>query len=383
MGIRNVKNPVMGLLLVLSLIMAACGGTDSGDAADTEVAANDDADQAVATDGQSLSLTVGFGHAPGTITYATMMEDWFVPELERRVAEETPHELNVREAYAGSVAKHAEVLDATGNGLLDIGVVTYPFEPSSLFLHNMSFYVPFGAPDVETVLRAARSTFEANPELTEILEEEHNQKLLGLMAIDDYNLITTFPVEDLDDLQGQAIAAAGPNLPWLEPVGVVPVQGALTEAYTGLQTGVYEGWVLMAASTAGAKLYEVADYWTETNFGAALTGGVHINLDTFNGLPEDVQQIVVELGEEFEQRTPERVREDTEQAVQTMKDAGTNMSVFPRDQRVQWAEALPNIPNDRAQEANEQGLPGTKVMRDYLTFMEEEGYDAPRDWTID
>ena len=376
---------ITGLLLALALILAACGEDDGTDAVadegndDTDTSATDDGD----VDGESISITIGFGHAPGTITYATMMDDWFAPELERRVAQETPHELTVREAYGGSVATHAEVLDATADGLLDIGVVTYPFEPSNLFLHNLTFFVPFGAPDVETVLRAARSTFDANPEMTEILEEQHNQRLLGLMAIADYNLITTFPVETLDDMQGQEIAAAGPNLPWLDPVGAIPIQGDLTEAYTGLQTGVYEGWIMMAASTVGTNLHEVADYWTEVNFGAALTGGVHINLDTFDALPEDVQQIVVELGEEFERLTPERVNEDNDAALQTMEDAGLTMTVFDRDQRVQWAEALPNIPNDRAQEANEQGLPGTEVMRDYLNFLAEEGYDAPRDWAID
>ncbi len=372
-----------GLVLATAMVLTACSsGTSSQPAAPAPAPAAPQP-AAPAVEGQDFTITVGFGHSPGMITYATMMDDWFVPELEKRVAERTPHTLTVREAYGGSVATHAEVMTATRDGLLDIGVVTYPFEAANLYLHNLTFFVPFGSPDVATTLSAARSAFEQNPEMIDVLERDWNQRLIGLMAIDDYNLITTFPVNSLADLRGRRIAAAGPNLPWLEPVGATPIQGALTEAYTGLQTGVYDGWIMMAASTVGANLHEVAKYWTEVNFGAALTGGVHINLDTLNRFPADVQEIILELGAEFEALTPERVAADTARALQTMRDAGVTFSTLPAADRQAWADALPNIPNLRATEANELGLPGTQVLQTYLASLSRAGYAPPRSWSID
>ncbi|NNC66383.1 MAG: hypothetical protein HKN84_16490, partial [Gammaproteobacteria bacterium] len=47
-----------------------------------------------------FTLRVGSGHPGGAIVYATGMRDFLVPELRRRVAEETEHELRIIEGYA-------------------------------------------------------------------------------------------------------------------------------------------------------------------------------------------------------------------------------------------------------------------------------------------
>lgn len=333
---------------------------------------------------QNIRLTVGAGHpADGAITYTTHTQNFFVPELKRRVEEETDHTIEINEAYGGTIAELAGILEATADGLLDVGLVPYPFEPSTLFLHNVSYYVPFQSPDIGVVLRTTRQTFDSNPTLKTMLEEQYNQKFLGLCGWGDYNLGTTFPVDSTEDLEGRDITAAGPNLPWLEPVGAIPVQGNLNEWYTGLQTGVYEGCVMFPESYAGFRLHEVAPHYTLTNFGAVAAGGMHINLNTWDSLPEAVKNIIQELGREYERTLPEQVQRDAEQALTTMEEEGAIIEELSAAERVTWAEALPNIPNQRAQEANEMDLPGTETLRDYINFMREEGYEFPREWPID
>ncbi|MHC4362931.1 MAG: C4-dicarboxylate TRAP transporter substrate-binding protein, partial [Planctomycetota bacterium] len=49
--------------------------------------------------------------------------------------------------YGGTIAKLGGVLEAIEAGVLDMGLVAYPFEPAKLFLHNFSYHVPFGTPD--------------------------------------------------------------------------------------------------------------------------------------------------------------------------------------------------------------------------------------------
>jgi TRAP-type C4-dicarboxylate transport system substrate-binding protein len=334
--------------------------------------------------GENIRLTVGAGHpADGAITYTTHTQKFFVPELKRRVEEETNHTVEINEAYGGTIAELAGVLEATQDGLLDIGLVPYPFEPSTLFLHNVSYYVPFQSPDPGVVLRVTRQAFDANPEITTMLEEQYNQKLLAVVGWGDYNLGTIFEVSSVEDLDGRDISAAGPNLPWLDPVGATPVQGSLNEWYTSLQTGVIEGVIMFPESMAGFNLHEVAPYYTRTNFGAVAAGGMHVNLNTWDSLPEEVRNIIQELAEEYESGLPDAIEEDVEQALNTMEEGGATITELPSAERRDWAEALPNIPNQRAQEANEMGLPGTKTLRDYIEFMREEGYEFPREWPID
>lgn len=356
------------LLLVLALALSACGGGD-GTGAEGQ--------------GQSISVTLGAGHpAGGAITYTNLSQDLFVPEFVKRVEEETDHTIQVNEAYGGSITPLGEVLEGTRDGILDIGLVPWPFEPSNLFLHNIAYYVPFGTPDPTMAIQVVRDAFEEHPEMITVFEEEWNQKMLGIAGVGNYGLISTFEWSDVSELRGKKISAAGPNLPWLEPVGAVPVQGNLNEWYTSLQTGVFEGAIMFPEATVGFRLHEPAPNYTKTDFGAIGVGSLNVNLDFFNGLPEEVQEILVELGREYEEQMGPQIDEDAEAAIQTMEEEGTAIRELPFDQKQAWADALPNIPAERAAEADEMGLPGTDLMRTYLQLMKDAGFEFPRDWEV-
>lgn len=377
----------VALFLALSLTAVACGG-DTNDPAEAETddptdAPADDTD-AGDEDPQSISLTLGSGHpAGGAITYTNYLESWYVPELTRRVNEETPHTLEITEAYGGSIAPLAEVLGATASGLLDIGAIIYPFEPSTLFLHNLEMKTPFSSPDPVVAIKAMRRVFDEVPYMADMLEEEHNQKVLSLWTTGSYHLVTTFEWDSIEDLKGRTITAAGPNLPWITNVGVNPVQGNLNEWYTSLQTGVVDGAVMFPEATAGFKLHEVAPYYTEVGFGASPQGAITINLDSWAALPASVQEIMLELSAEYEATVAQEVVREGEEAYETMRAEGATIRSLTPEQRAEWANLLPNLPNEGAQEANEMGLPGTEAFRIFIEAQEELGYEFPREWTID
>ncbi|HSG66563.1 MAG TPA: hypothetical protein VLD39_16255, partial [Gammaproteobacteria bacterium] len=125
----------------------------------------------VAANAELITLRVGSGHPAGAIVYATGMRDYLVPELRRRVAEETSHELRIIEGYAGSIASVAETLEAVQVGMLDIGGYCTCFEPAKLFLHNFSYFVPFGPQTGETGVQFARQVYDAHPWLEEQLRQ--------------------------------------------------------------------------------------------------------------------------------------------------------------------------------------------------------------------
>lgn len=375
----------MCALAVVAMIAVACGNGDNGNGADGTADADAGDDEAAADDsGETISLTLGSGHpAGGAITYTNYLESWFVPELERRVNEETPHTLDITEAYGGSIAPLAEVLGATESGLLDIGAIIYPFEPSTLFLHNLEMNTPFSSPDPNVAIQAMRRVFDEVPYMADMLEEDHNQMVLSLWTTGSYHLVTTFEWETIDDLDGQTITAAGPNLPWITQVGVNPVQGNLNEWYTSLQTGVVDGAVMFPEATAGFLLHEVAPYYTEVGFGASPQGAITVNLDTWSELPEDVQAIIMEVSAEYEASVGDEVVREGEEAYETMEADGATIRTLSEEERAEWADLLPNLANEAAQEANELGLPGSEAFRIYIEAQEELGYEFPRRWEID
>jgi len=248
---------------------------------------------------KTYQLRIGAGHPEAAAIWVKRLREFFAAEITKRVEASTEHRVEWIYGFGGSVAKLGEVLEAVQDGILDVGLPAYLFEPAKLPLHNWTTFVPFGSADPLQVARIGMAMHDRFPYLKEVLEKNYNQKFLGINPITSYQMITNFPWKKLDDLKGRKIAAAGPNLIYVKSAGAVPVQSTLNEAYTSLQTGVYDGWLMFVDGTVGFKLYEVAKYHTFCDFGSVIAAAVTINLDRWKSLPKEVQKIIEQVGREY------------------------------------------------------------------------------------
>jgi len=330
----------------------------------------------------TFRMVLGAGHSRGAAVWIDRLEDFLGAEIKKRVEATTPHKIEWVTAFGGSIAKMDEVLEAVQDGSIDIGQVGYQFEPTKLFLHGWTQYVPFGSPDPLQTSRAAMKIHERFPYLTEVFEKQYNQKWLGVHAIDSYHLITNFPWKTIEDLKGRKIAGAGANLLWIKGIGAVPVQSNLQEAYSSLQTGVYDGWIMFVSGAAGFKLHEVAKYYAFCDFGSIVVAGQTINLKRWKSLPKEVQDIILKVGREYTEDVARILIDRRKEAVEVMKKGGAQFYQVPVEEKIKWANALPNIADEKAKDADKKGMPGSQVIKAYMEELEREGFKWPRRWEI-
>ncbi len=323
----------------------------------------------------TFTLRIASGHPPGVV-YAGLMKDYFEPELSARVEARTEHTINFIEGYSGSIVKVAETLEGVQNGIIDIGGFCYCFEPSNLPLHAFQVMLPFGTMDPTVSLNIARDVYEAVPYLTNVFEEQFNQKLLARIADAGYNLGTSFDWDTVEDLQGIKISGAGLNLNWLRYAGVVPVQGSLPEAYTGIRTHVYEGWIMFPSAWVQLNLYEVGPYYTMIGFGSITWHGLTINMNTWNRLPPEVQEILLEVAADFEEKTGSNNKERYAGDVETLTELITVKELDP-EVRTNWALSLKDWPKEMVAELEAKGLPAKLVLETALESAERLGYTWP------
>lgn len=328
----------------------------------------------------TFRLTIGAGHPADAAVWITAMRDFLAPEISKR-AEKAGHKIEWVNAYGGSVCKLGECLEAVESGLVDVADLHVAFEPAKLMAHNFAYFVPFGSPDPVTAAKAARQVYDTVPELKKILEDKYNQIFLAVGSVGNYNLVTTFPWDKVEQLKGKKIAAAGPNIPWLKAVGAVPVQSNLNEAYTSFQSGVYEGWVMFPDATVGFKLHEVAKHYTFTDFGAVPNVLITINKNTWRKLPKAVQDIMLQVGKEYTEAETKMAAAKGAASIDTMKGAGATVRSLSMEEKVKWANALSDIPNEKTAEINKAGQPG-KVVGAYIKALNAAGVKMPRNWTI-
>ena len=322
---------------------------------------------------ENIVLRIGAGHPLGPTVYVDVVHDVFVPEVTRRVAEETDHTITFVEAYGGTIAGVAETLEAVQSGLLDVGAYCFCFEPAKLFLHNFPYYAPFGPQESVQSMEITRKVYDRVPALEAIFVDDYDQRLLGLSGWDNYHLGTKETWETVEDLADVKIGGAGPNLPWLKYVGAVPVQSTLPEGYLSLSTGVYDGWLMFPSAYYGFKFYEPAPVYTKIGFGPMAVIGLTIGNRTFDRLPEDVQKIVLEVGLEYERQSGIANNARQEIGITKLAEAGATIQSVSEETRTAWALSLAGFPSEQAKDADSRGLPGTEVMKAYIEEVDAAG----------
>jgi len=335
---------------------------------------------AAAAQAETYRLTVASSHNTG-LAWVGVMHTLVVPEANRRLeAMASPNRIRWTESYGGSLYKYNHTLEAVEIGLTDIGWVGTLWELSKMPLQNVTYYTPFVTDDYQLIYSVMNELHERVPALTEAWNGQ-NQHFLGASVLDTYHLMTNFAVDSIDDLDGKKILAPGPTAAWLEGTGAVAVDGGLTTYYTQISTGVADGVLTILTGAAPYRIQEVAPYVTLVGIGGQMMGGMSINLDTWNALPADVQQVLGDLGEEYSRAEAAELGVRYARALDTFKaDPDVFVSELAPAEKQRWVEALPNIAG-RWVEGNEaRGVPAGEVLRTYMDAVRRRGVVPQRNW---
>jgi TRAP-type C4-dicarboxylate transport system substrate-binding protein len=303
----------------------------------------------------------------------------FIPAVNQEL-EGTDIEINWSEQYGGSLAKVGGVLEAIEEGLAEVGIVSSLFEAAKLAPQNVTYFTPFVTSDVTTISNLIDTLHEENPELRQAWEANNLEYLGAAIGIDDYLLMTNFPVNSIEDLEGKKIGAPGPAVNWLKGTGAIGVSGNLTTYYNEIKTGVYDGVIVFATAALPGKLYEVAPYITRVGFGAQYAGGIAANKDWYEAQPEALQKALKAGG--VAQR--EAYHRDLEAAVtaafEAMQANGATITDVSPEFRMQWAKGMDNVAKEWAAQLDSEGQPGSEVLAAYMNAMREAGAQPLRNW---
>jgi TRAP-type C4-dicarboxylate transport system substrate-binding protein len=331
---------------------------------------------------KTFRITIGSGYNVDLYPVGKKWKDEICSNIKSRVENETEDKIDWVFAWAGAVAKVGEELTAIESGSLKMGLVVTPAETAKLYLNSFSYNVPFGSPDTEKASKVNLEVYRKNMILQDVFGK-YNQKWLGLYSYESYDILTNFPFQKLSDLKGKKIGALGANIPWLTGIGAVPVQSNSGEAYTSIQTGVYQGFLFPISYAVGPKVYEVAKYATFLSLGGPAGPCWTVNLDLWKSLPQKVQQIFWEEAQKYNDAIPGVIAKMKNDAIQQLKEKGVTFFTLPSEDRKEWMAALKDMPKNFIKECEKRGLPGKQVVQSYIQEMEKTGYTWPIKYNLD
>lgn len=325
-----------------------------------------------------FNVTIVAGHPP-VFRWVKHASQTFIPAVNKAL-EGTGHSITWSEQYGGALAKVGDELEAVEEGLAEVGLVSSLFDPAKLAVQNVTYFTPFVHSDSTRISELMDSLHESNADLRASWEENGLEYLGGAIGIDDYLLMTNFPVNSIADLDGKKIGAPGPAVNWLKGTGAVGVSGNLTTYYNELKTGVYDGVIVFASAALPGKLHEVAPHITKVGFGAQYAGGLAANKDWFDGLPEEVQNALRAGAEADRIAYHADLDASVEKFLGVMQSQGATVSEVDEAFRQQWASGMDNVAKAWAAKLDGDGKPGTTVLKTYMDAMRAAGATPVREW---
>lgn len=325
-----------------------------------------------------MSVTIVAGHPP-VFRWVKHVSQTFIPAANAAL-EGTGHSIAWSEQYGGSLAKVGDELEAVEEGLAEIGLVSSLFDPAKLAPQNVTYFTPFVQSDATVVAEWMDELQMTDAAMKSAWEANGLEYLGGAIGIDDYLLMTNFPVTSIADLEGKKIGAPGPAVNWLEGTGAVGVSGNLTTYYNEIKTGVYDGVIVFASAALPGKLHEVAPYITRVGFGAQYAGGIAANKDWFDGLDPVVQQALKEAAKADRIAYHADLDASVSKFLEIMQSQGATVTDVDQAFREDWANGMDNVAQLWAKKLEDQGIDGMGVLKTYMDTMRAAGATPVRNW---
>ena len=301
---------------------------------------------------------------------------WWAEELEKR----SNGRVKVRVYAGGSLVKAKEMLNAGKTGLADIVQIVPAYDPSKLVLTGAP-YKPFNtAPRLDQTSLAFNELVKNKYVKREI--EKLNLKYLFMNPTGPYNIMGKKPIKNISDLRGIKIRSTGDYSILLKEFGAVPVYVTAPEMYDALSKGMVDE--VMHCSHSSFHTYKVDEaskngyYMDNMNLGLAYTIQA-INKDKYNGLPDDIKEIIKELSYDIPKKTQEfqYSQKVNERYYEIFRELGIQSVKFSAQDRAKMVNKADDFLDRWVADWESKGLEAGEVMREWKEIMKKMVQKSP------
>lgn len=272
-----------------------------------------------------------------------------------RVHERSGGNIEIEIFWAGSMGSATEIPDLVGSGAVDFGSTALGYFPDQFPLSGVTGNVQRTFATPEDAYNASMDIY-ALPAVDEELARS-NVLVLYTTTANPYNLTCTKPIRTMADLKGTRIRANGKYPPiFFNSLGAAPQTVAFVEMYEALEKGLIECSWMSHDLAINYKLDEVAKYAIDLNLGAVAFFQMLANRDRFQSLPQNVQDLMLDVAQEVAAEEHAYLKEVFEKTIKEDMPAHGMEYVHFEDIDT-FLETEPNSPALWAKDIADAGMP--------------------------
>lgn len=369
------------ILLVFGVALgaAACGGEENDTADDTSADSTETTGEASeTTEGSTEDTTDQTWDEPIELTFAGLWppDHPFSKATELwidKIEEETDGQVTIEPFWGAALYESRDAATELAAGVADIGGFSGAYAAKGFEFEKAMRMAFWGVDDPELGRRVYDEVRAKYPEIDAEFEDAE-LKVMAYASIPAYQLLSVDqPVRNQEDFKGLVIKGSGDLADLASALGGEGVGIGMGETYTALQKSTIDGAFAPYETLKSFRFAEVVGYVTELNIGAAPSGHWGMNMDTWNSLPPDVQQVFEDNVEWFGLKLEEMLRAQEEEAL-ALADENDVEVIRPSEGEVEEIyDEVDRLQREKMAQLDEQGLPGTEVYEEIRRLIEEYG----------
>jgi TRAP-type C4-dicarboxylate transport system substrate-binding protein len=289
---------------------------------------------------------------PPTHGNSVAAESW-IAEIEKR----TGGRVKITYYPGGTLTPADQCYDGVVEDISDIGMTCLAYTRGRFpFMEGVD--LPLGYPSGTVATRIVNEIYHKY--MPEELADTH---MLYLHAHGPGLLHTKDSVKTLEDLNGMKVRCTGLAAKIVEALGGTPVAMSQGETYEALQKGTVSGTFGPIEVLEGWKQAEVIDYTTNCyQIGYTTTFWVGMNLEKWESLPKDIQDVFTEVSEEWVE-VHAKVWDDADAAGKEYTlSQGNEIVELSAEEADRWIAAVQALPDQYIADMQAVGLPGTELI---------------------
>jgi len=277
---------------------------------------------------KQIRLRLSNGLALGTYQNTVL-----IPDFVKEVKEKSNGRATIENYPAKSLFGHIATADSLHRGAVEMGFSSINhfvgYSPVMAF-NDYAFLVS----DVASWKKNYDETFE----ITSRILNKIGVKLLSFVPYSSTVIISDKLINTPADVKGLRIRGiSDPFFDCIKAWGGVPAAMNPSEAYDAMAKGSLDGIMSGWDSVKSRKYYEIAGYVAGPT--ASPIWGYMMNLNTWNGLPKDIQEIVQQAADHSSQKGMAGQDKYDEETIALLRGKNMQVKVFtPEDVKV-WREA--------------------------------------------
>ncbi|MBX0357956.1 DctP family TRAP transporter solute-binding subunit [Halobacillus sp. Nhm2S1] len=293
-------------LVMLSMVLAACGGSDGGDG------------NASGDGGETYNWKFVTEEVDGQVQYE------YAEEFAKRMNEKSDGAVNIDVYEFGGLGSETDQVEQLQNGTVQMAIMSPGFT-GNMVKEGQIFALHFLFPDsVEKTQQILNDSEALNTDLRE-LYEEHSISPLAYWTEGAMQWTSSKSIEEPADFENFKMRTQTSPLilKSYEAYGADPTPMSWSELYTALDRGTVEGQENPIFFIGDASFYEVQDYMTLSNHNnyVAMTT---VNTDWYAGLDDEMKTMVDETVKEMQDWVFEEQKKQNEEYLETIKNDTEN-----------------------------------------------------------